>query len=87
MIPKVGYKLYDHDSIQFYTPITPNDKEWKELSELDKITLRDELTVKLSELEKYPKINDMHGNPMIRYLPYTIKQINDELEKEKNMIR
>ena len=91
--PKVGYRLVNHNNdYEFYEPIEPpnqyhDGEEWKELSEIDKITLRDELTVKLSELEKYPKINDMYGNPMIKHLPYTIRTINEQLEKEKNMIR
>jgi Arc/MetJ-type ribon-helix-helix transcriptional regulator len=84
LIPKVGYKLYNG---QFYAPITPHDDEWKELSEIDKITLREELTAKLSELEKYPKVNEMIGNPMVRVLPHTIQRINEQIEKEKNMIR
>jgi hypothetical protein len=78
--PKVAYKLYDG---QYYTPITPDDKEWKELSEFDKITLRDELTVKLSELQKKYDNNDN----ITMVLPHTIRTINEQLEKEKNRIR
>jgi len=82
--PKIAYKLNNsNDGSQYYQPITPDDKEWKELSEIDKITLRDELTVKLSELQK--KYGD--DDSMTRRLPDTIQQINEQLEKEKRMIR
>ena len=82
--PKIAYKLNNSkDGSQYYQPITPDDKEWKELSEIDKITLRDELTVKLSELQK--KYGD--DDSMTRRLPDTIQQINEQLEKEKRMIR
>jgi len=82
--PKVAYKLNNSNhGDEYYQPITPDDKEWKELSEIDKITLRDELTVNLSELQK------KYGNDdsMTRRLPHTIQQINEQLEKEKRMIR
>ena len=61
---------------------TKDGKEWKELSEIDKITLRDELTAKLSELQK------KYGNDdkITVILPHTIQQINEQLEKEARRI-
>jgi Arc/MetJ-type ribon-helix-helix transcriptional regulator len=88
LIPKVGYRLVNRNDYEYYEPIEPpnqyNDgKEWKELSEIDKITLRDDLTAKLSELQK------KYGNDdkITAILPHTIQQINERIEKEKNMIR
>jgi hypothetical protein len=88
LIPKVGYRLVNHNDYEYYEPIEPPDrynagKEWKELSELDKITLRDELTIKLSELQNKYGNDDM----ITAILPHTIQKINEQLEKEKNMIR
>jgi len=83
LIPKVGYKIINSNDGEFYQPIEPRDEEWKALSEMDKITLRDELTVKLSELQK------KYGNDdtITMILPHTILTINEQLEKEKKMIR
>jgi Arc/MetJ-type ribon-helix-helix transcriptional regulator len=88
LVPKVGYRLVNHNGYEYYRPIEPPDRyndgeEWKELSELDKLTLRDELTIKLSELEKkYPD-----DSRMTFILRGNVKKINEQLEKEKNMIR
>ena len=87
LIPKVGYRLVNRNDYEYYEPIEPpnqyNDgKEWKELSELDKITLRDELTVKLSEFEnKYG-----HDEMLKSQLCHTIQEINEQLEKEARRI-
>jgi Arc/MetJ-type ribon-helix-helix transcriptional regulator len=88
LIPKVGYHLVNRNDYEFYEPIQPpnqyrDSKEWNELSELDKITLRDELTIKLSELQK------KYGNDdtITMILPHTLLTINEQLEKEKRMIR
>jgi len=88
LIPKVGYRLVNRNDYEYYEPIEPpnqyNDgKEWKELSELDKITLRDELILKQSELVKAYGESDK----ITMILPHTIRTINEQLEKEKNMIR
>ena len=88
--PRVGYRLVNHNGYEFYEPIEPhdvrfyhNDGEWDALSTIDKITLRDELEVKLSELQQiFP--ND---DSITRRLPNTIHRINEQLEKEKRMIR
>ena len=89
LVPKVGYRLTNANGNEYYRPIEPPDnryndgEEWNELSELDKLTLRDELTIKLSELEKnYP--DDSH---MTFILSHNLRKINEQLEKEKKMIR
>lgn len=56
LIPKVGYRLVNHDDYQYYEPIEPpnqydDGKDWNKLSHTDRVTLRDELELKLSELE------------------------------------
>jgi Arc/MetJ-type ribon-helix-helix transcriptional regulator len=86
--PRVAYSLVNNNGYEFYAPIDPpnqyNDgKEWKELSELDKITLRDELTVKLSELVKSYGESDN----MTAIVREHVRRINEQLEKEKRMIR
>ena len=89
LVPKVGYRLVNANGYEYYRPIEPPDnryndgEEWNELSELDKLTLRDELTIKLSELEKkYPD-----DSRMTSILSHNLKKINEQLEKEKKMIR
>ena len=89
LVPKVGYRLVNANGYEYYRPIEPPDnryndgEEWNELSELDKITLRDELTIKLSELEKkYPDDSNMTS-----ILSHNLRKINEQIEKEKNMIR
>ena len=89
LVPKVGYRLTNSNGNEYYRPIEPPDhryndgEEWNELSELDKLTLRDELTIKLSELEKkYP--DDSHMTFILRD---NLRKINEQLEKEKKMIR
>jgi hypothetical protein len=89
--PRVGYYLVNHNDYEFYEPIDPpdrrwttnDDRGWNTLSEIDKITLRDELTVKLSELVKAYGENDN----MTAVLDGHVRRINEQLEKEKRMIR
>ena len=89
--PRVGYHLVNHNGYEFYEPIDPPDRRWttnddggwNTLSQLDKITLRDELVVKLSELQQRFS-NDDH---MTSQLDGIVRRINEQLEKEKRMIR
>ena len=55
--PKVGYRLVNHEDYQYYEPIEPpnqydDGKEWNKLSHTDRVTLRDELELKLSKLQQ-----------------------------------
>ena len=82
--PKIGYhETYLHndrnDKRQFYIPITPDTgSRWKELSMLQKETLRDELKIKLEEFHKtFP--NDIH-EPRFEYY---LKDITEAIEREK----
>jgi Arc/MetJ-type ribon-helix-helix transcriptional regulator len=79
--PKVGYweAYHDDGSSVFYVPIEPrNDTKWKELSMLEKETLRDELKIKLEAyLQRYP--NEQHQPSFA----YTLKEITEAIEKEK----
>ena len=86
--PRVAYRLVNNNGVEFYAPIDPpnqyNDgKEWNELSEIDKITLRDELIVKLLELVKSYGESDN----MTAIVREHVRRINEQLEKEKRMIR
>jgi len=77
--PKIGYHdcLHDDGSI-FYIPLTPEYPKWKELSMLEKETLRDELNIKLADYtERYS--NDQHEPRFVYYL----KDITEAIEREK----
>ena len=78
--PKIGYwEAYHDDGSVFYVPIEPrNDTKWKELSMLEKETLRDELKIKL---EAYPQryTNDQH-EPSFAYV---LKEITEAIDREK----
>ena len=78
--PKVGYwEAYHDDGSVFYVPLEPrHDTKWKELSMLEKETLRDELKIKLEEFHKrYP---DYTHKPSFEY---TLKSISEAIEREK----
>ena len=78
--PKVGYwEAYRDDGNIFYVPIEPrNDIRWKELSMLEKETLRDELKIKLEEFhKKYPNYSHEPG------FAYTLKDITEAIKREK----
>ena len=87
LIPKVGYRLVNHDDYQYYEPIEPpnqydDGKDWNKLSHTDRVTLRDELELKLSELEKkYPE-----DSKMTFILRDNVRKINEQLEKENRRI-
>lgn len=87
LIPKVGYRLVNHDDYQYYEPIEPpnqydDGKDWNKLSHTDRVTLRDELELKLSELEKkYPE-----DSKMTFILRDNVRKINEQLEKEDKRI-
>ena len=77
--PKVGYhESYHDDDTVFYVPITPEYPKWKELSLLEKETLRDELKIKLEDYpQRYP--NEQHQPS----LSYVLKEITEAIEREK----
>jgi len=77
--PKIGYhETYHDENTVFYIPLTPEYPKWKELSMLEKETLRDELKIKLvNYTERYP--NDPHQPRFVYYL----KDITEAIEKEK----
>jgi hypothetical protein len=77
--PKVGYhESYHDDDTVFYVPITPEYPKWKELSLLEKETLRDELKIKLEAYpQRYP--NEQHQPS----LSYVLKEITEAIEREK----
>ena len=77
--PKIGYhETYHDENTVFYIPLTPEYPKWKELSMLEKETLRDELKIKLvNYTERYP--NDPHQPIFVYYL----KDITEAIEKEK----
>ncbi|UTY62358.1 MAG: hypothetical protein HPQ69_03285 [Marine Group I thaumarchaeote] len=87
LIPKVEYRLVNHDDYQYYEPIEPpnqydDGKDWNKLSHTDRVTLRDELELKLSELEKkYPE-----DSKMTFILRDNVRKINEQLEKEDKRI-
>jgi len=78
--PKVGYwEAYHDDGSVFYVPIEPrNDTKWKEMSMLEKETLRDELKIKLEAYtQRYP--NEQH-QPSFAYV---LKEITEAIKREK----
>ena len=82
--PKIGYhETYLHndrnDKRQFYIQITPDTgSRWKELSMLQKETLRDELKIKLEAYpQRYP--NEQHQPSFA----YTLKEITEAIKREK----
>jgi len=77
--PKIGYhETYHDENTVFYIPLTPEYPKWKELSMLEKETLRDELKIKLvNYTERYS--NDQHQPRFVYYL----KDITEAIEKEK----
>lgn len=86
--PKVGYTLVNMDGYQYYGPIEPpdfryrNNGEWYKLSDLNKLTLRDELKIKLSELEeKFGK--DTNSTATLHVI---ILKINEQIKKENYRI-
>ena len=89
--PRVAYRLVNRNDYEFYEPIEPSnqytrnygDDDWDKLSQFDKITLRDELIVKLSELVKSYGESDN----MTAIVREHVRRINEQLEKEKKMIR
>ena len=72
---KIGYHdcLHDDGSV-FYVPLEPRFPKWKELSMLQKETLRDELKIKLSKLQD---VRDRVS------LEHTLKEITQAIEREK----
>ena len=76
---KIGYvEAYHDDDTVFYVPITPEYPKWKELSLLEKETLRDELKIKLEDYpQRYP--NEQHQPS----LSYVLKEITEAIEREK----
>ena len=77
--PKVGYwEAYHDDGSVFYVPLEPRNDRWKELSMLEKETLRDELKIKLEAYpQRYP--NEQHQPS----LSYVLKEITEAIEREK----
>jgi Arc/MetJ-type ribon-helix-helix transcriptional regulator len=73
---KIGYHdcLHDDGSV-FYVPLEPRFPKWKELSMLQKETLRDELKIKL---EDYHQRYDSRIS-----FEHTIKDITEAIEREK----
>jgi Arc/MetJ-type ribon-helix-helix transcriptional regulator len=72
---KIGYHEARHDDGSiFYVPIEPRFPKWKELSMLEKETLRDELKIKLSKLQD---VRDRVS------LEHTLKEITQAIEREK----
>ena len=71
-------EAYHGDGSVFYVPIEPRNDKWKELSMLEKETLRDELKIKLEEFPKrYP---DYNHKPSFAYV---LKDITEAIEREK----
>ena len=77
--PKVGYwEAYHDDGSVFYVPLEPRNDRWKELSMLEKETLRDELKIKLEAYtQRYP--NEQHQPSFA----YTLKEITEAIKREK----
>ena len=77
--PKVGYwEAYHDDGSVFYVPLEPRNDRWKELSMLEKETLRDELKIKLEDYpQRYP--NEQHQPSFA----YTLKEITEAIKREK----
>ena len=77
--PKVGYwEAYHDDGSVFYVPLEPRNDRWKELSMLEKETLRDELKIKLEAYpQRYP--HEQH-QPSFAYV---LKEITEAIEREK----
>ena len=77
--PKVGYwEAYHDDGSVFYLPLEPRNDRWKELSMLEKETLRDELKIKLEAYpQRYP--NEQHQPSFA----YTLKEITEAIKREK----
>ena len=76
---KIGYvEAYHDDDSVFYVPIEPRYDKWKELSMLEKETLRDELKIKLEAYpQRYP--HEQH-QPSFAYV---LKEITEAIEREK----
>ena len=76
---KTGYvEAYHDDDSVFYVPIEPRYDKWKELSMLEKETLRDELKIKLEAYpQRYP--NEQHQPSFA----YTLKEITEAIKREK----
>ena len=88
LMPKVGYRLVNHNDCEYYAPIEPphqyNDgKEWDKLSHTDRATLRDELELKLSELQQMFPNDD---GRITGQLFEAVRRINQQLEKEDKRI-
>ena len=86
--PKVGYRLVNSNDYEYYEPIEPphqyNDgKEWDKLSHTDRATLRDELELKLSELQQMFPNDD---GRMTGQLFEAVRRINNQLEREDKRI-
>ena len=76
---KIGYHEARHDDGSiFYVPIEPRFPKWKELSMLEKETLRDELNIKLADYTERHS-NDQHEPRFAYYL----KDITEAIEREK----
>jgi Arc/MetJ-type ribon-helix-helix transcriptional regulator len=73
---KIGYHdCFHDDGSVFYVPIEPRFPKWKELSMLQKETLRDELKIKS---EAYHQRYDSRIS-----FEHTIKDITEAIEREK----
>ena len=86
--PKVGYRLVNHEDYQYYEPIEPpnqydDGKEWNKLSHTDRVTLRDELELKLSKLQQMFPNDD---GKITSQLVQAVRRINEQLEKEDRRI-
>ena len=81
--PKVGYALGITQDIEFYRPITPNSKEWGNLSKEDKNHLLKELKQKRADLETLlpePEKNPPEYRFLI--LDRIIREINERIDDE-----
>ena len=81
--PKVGYVLRNVNDIECYKPITPDYKEWQDLSTDDKEVLLMDLKQKRVDLETiFPKPEDSSEDFHFRAIDFTIKKITEGIAED-----
>lgn len=86
-VPKVGYEQGSSNNVEFYRPITPDSKEWDNLSIEDKNHLKMELEEKLIKLKLTPKSSNSWEREENRFprLRRIIEDITKRMSEEKEL--
>lgn len=80
--PKVGYQLANNGDIEYYRPITPESKEWQDLSTEDKKTLLIDLKQKRMDLEIKLPLSENSLDHRFSRIDRIINEISDGISDD-----